>query len=699
MPGIPIGQVLKKETGGTSVSDIIIANQNKQPTNNVLDTAKSALGGIAAGVGGIGLTAIDYAGRKAVNAFGTDQMKANLNAAPSLNEQFKESQGGNQNPTAYGGGQLVGEVASLAAPVGAIGRTAKVASEALGAGQKTAKLIQAGTEGAAFTAGQGLAENKSQSLQDYAINTGLNIAFPAGGMVLKSVGENVPARIINSLIKPLQKDFAYEKNPGKAVAELGIVANDFDGLISGIKQKKDEIGQKIGSYITNTPVATRIDLNETLKPIDVALQNAYKTPRTNQALIARLEAVKDDISQNAGEGTLENAQALKGLVGDLTKWTGNATDDAAVNKSLKQVYGTIRSKMDDSLKTVLSQEQFADYKKASEQYGNLLSAENAAIYRDKILERSDLISFGAKNAGLLTGLSTAIATGGVGIPTILAGLAGAAIDKAAATPAFKTRLASILTKLAPQEVKTFFETVPTAKTLFDDGQIEDFIKETVDNTKARGLNAGFVDPAGFKSGAVPKTAPKAPKAPKASNALLEEARKYKSSEEFVRAKTNALHGSDTEIKQFSSDFLGKNTESKGSKNAFFFTSSKEMADEYGRGAFLKKKVGELGDITPEQRPQLLAEAKGKAKVNEVALDYKNPKIIKKRGLLKDNQVSKDIQKAKEEGYDAIIYKDVIDPVLGDSEKFLRGDITAVFDPKNVYTKSQLTDLYNQAKGK
>ena len=183
---------------------------------------------------------------------------------------------------------------------------------------------------------------------------------------------------------------------------------------------------------------------------------------------------------------------------------------------------------------------------------------------------------------------------------------------------------------------------------------------------------------------------------KSEDALVQAAKKYKSAEDFVKAKTNAFHGSDTEIKQFDTKFLGKNTESKGAKDTFFFTSSKEMADEYGRGSFLKKKVGELGNITPEQRPQLLAEAKGKAKINEVSLDYKNPKIITKRGLLKDNQVAKDIQKAKEQGYDAIIYKDVIDPVLGDSEKFIRGDITAVFDSKNIKTKSQLTDIWNKA---
>lgn len=439
---------------------------------NIGGKIESAAGGLASGIGGAVLTGIDYLGRKAVDKFGTEQMKQNLESAPSLNEQFKQQFGGTENPNTYGAGQLVGEIGSLAAPVAQVGKVAKIGAETLGAGKLGSKLVQAGTEGAAFTAGQALQEGKNQSLKDYALNAGINMAFPAAGAIGKKIAETAPARIINSLIKPLAKDFAYGKNPGKTISELGIKANDFDSLISQIKDKKQAIGQQLGAvYQKYLPQSTSGDITYITKHLDDAIANAQKTPKTNSALITRLEGVREDLLQNASAGP----QELKQLVGDLTKWTGNATDDQAVNKALKQTYGSIRENIDNQIKPLMSPEEFANYKKASEQYGDLISAENAAVYRDKILQRHDLISFGAKNSALLAALGTSLATGGPSLNTLLAGAAGAGIDKALASTAFKTRLASILTKLGPKEVSTFFEKVPTAKTLYNEQQIKSFI--------------------------------------------------------------------------------------------------------------------------------------------------------------------------------------------------------------------------------
>lgn len=487
----------------TSASDVIIANQNNQPDSQskikdafsgVLDTAKAAVGGIASGVGGAALTAEDYLARKGVEKFGTDQMKQNMVNAPKLNDQFKTAMGGDRHPTAFGVGQLGGEVATLAAPVGALGKVAKVGAEALGAGAKTAKLAQAATEGAAFTAGQGLTENKNQSLEDYAINTGLNVAFPGVGMVAKSVGESVPGRIINSLIKPLAKDFAYGKNPGETISKLGITGNTMEELIQNIKTARQDAGSTIGSVISQAQSPLKLDLNQTLKGIDEAINVANRTPRTNATLLSRLDNVKADIVDNlntTGDG-IEAAQGLKGLIGDLTKWTGAHSDDAAVNKALQKTYTSIRDQMDSTLKSELSPEEFAKYKEASDNYGNLMSAENAATHRDAILNRQDLISFGAKNAGFLAGLGSIIATGGASIPAWLAAGAGVAIDKAAATPAFKTRLAKLLSKLAPEEVGTIFDKIPTAKALFNEQEIKQFGSEIKKNTSNQ-INRGMIN--------------------------------------------------------------------------------------------------------------------------------------------------------------------------------------------------------------
>lgn len=462
----------------------------------ILGKAKSLVGGIASGVAGSVLTAEDYLARKAVNKFGTDNMKQNLANSPTLNEQFKTQFRGNENPGIFGTSQLAGEVASLASPVGAVGKVAGGTARALGAGKNLAKVTQAGVEGLAFTAGQSLTENKKQSLKDYAINSGLNMAFPLASIGLKSVGENLPARLVNSLIKPLAKDFSYGKNPGKTVAELGIKANNFDDLISGIKAKKNEVGQNIGIAIqkASPQLQSQMDLNTLLSPLDEALNIANKSPRTNASLISRLESVKADLVDNINKGI--DPQSFKGLIGDITKWTGNATDDQMVNKALKQVYGKTREGMDNILEKVLSPEEFVAYKKAADQYGNLISAENAAIYRDKIMQRHDLISFGAKNAGLITALTTAVATGGASLPTILAGLGGVVIDKAMASTAFKTRLASLLSKLAPKEIKTFFDKVPMAKSILSKQQIDSLSSKISKNIKnpQLGLSVKNVSP-------------------------------------------------------------------------------------------------------------------------------------------------------------------------------------------------------------
>lgn len=235
--GIDIPTALKE----LSKQGFTIEGYNDKPIQSAVSkvgsVAKSAVGGIAEGVGGIALTGIEKAG------------EALTGQKVDLRGQFQEQFGAKENPKAYGVGQLVGQVASLAAPAGAVGRLAKVGTEAA-IGAKTGKIAQAAAEGATFTAGQGLQEGKSQSLNDYATNIGLNVAFPVVGMAAKSVGESVPARIINSLIKPLSKDFAYGKNPGKSVAELVQPANDFEGLISNIKTTLNDVGNRIGSVVS-----------------------------------------------------------------------------------------------------------------------------------------------------------------------------------------------------------------------------------------------------------------------------------------------------------------------------------------------------------------------------------------------------------------------------------------------------------------
>lgn len=431
-----------------------------QEGGSFMDKTKSAAAGFALGVGGPALSAIDYVGGKLVNKYGTPEMKANIANKPSLQDQFKQEF--NTDNTAGNVGQVVGQVASLAAPVGAIGKLAGKGAELVGAGKNLQTLTKAATEGLAFTAGQAVAEGEKQSLKDYALNTGLNVLVPGAGMAAKSLSENLAPRIINSLIKPASKEFLYGKNPGKVIADLGITGNSFEELISNIQKTKDEVGNRIGQRISQVQTPLSLQDVNAFKYIDEALSKANLTPRTNASVIQRLESVKSDLQgvvDNAADNSLATAQEIKKVIGDLTKWTGNASDDKAVNKALQQTYSNVRNEMDNVLKKSLSPEEFKAYKADAENYGSLLSAENAATNRSAITERNDLVSFGARNSGFLAGLASVVA-GGASLETLLATGAGVAFDKAMASPAFKTRLAATLSKLPQGEVKTLFDRLP-----------------------------------------------------------------------------------------------------------------------------------------------------------------------------------------------------------------------------------------------
>lgn len=749
--------------------------------------AKAFLGGVASGVGGAVLTAEDYLARKAVGALpeGTtiagvskEQMQANLANAPKLQDQLKQQFGGNENPTAFGVGQLGGEIATLAAPVGAIGKATQSATKALGAKPIVSKLAQAGAEGIAFTAGQSAIEGEKQSLKDYAINAGLNMVFPAAGAVAKKVGETAPARIINSLIKPLQKDFAYGKNPGKTVAELGITANDFDGLIAGIKNAKASVGENIGTLTQKAlpQLQSQMDLNTYLSPIDEALAIANKSPRTNATVISRLESVKADLVDNINQGV--DPQSFKGLVGDLTRWTGNVSDDAIVNKALKQVYGKTASGMDTVLKDTLTPDEFAQYKKSAEQYGNLISAENAARYRDNIVKRADLVSFGAKNSALIAALGTAVASGGSGLTTILAGLGGAAVDKAMATPAFKTRLASLLSKLAPKEVQTFFEKVPTAKALYKQEQLDNLIKQAKKNLKnPSNAQGGFINLGGKNiegllrkqteldlisteksnnlrkfagnNGLIPDSVKNNPEYIKANNeskialqnlqkfnqssdgkllqseirklgvverqklrksitqdlaspkmsSLEQEAKKYKSAEEFTTNSTELTYKNLQEnpysIKAYGKDFnepveyyragaIRKNGD-------IWLTDNQAGAQQYS-SAGGGTKVGSY--IVNSKKPLIIDTAGGKYAKGNIDIN----KILTKEEIAKGYTNNPDIKQkfidyAKNNGYDAVQFADS----FPDGEGGMRSLV--VWDKNKIKTKSQLEEIWKKANNK
>jgi hypothetical protein len=415
-------------------------------------------------------------GAAGVYAFGNEQQKAAADRALTQDTNVSLPLLGNYNveavkPGMAGAKQITGEGLKAASYLYGGGEASK-AKTVFGLVKQGAKVgaVQSSLAGA----GQALEQNKSveqavtEGAQSGVAGAVLGGGIPVAGAAAKAVISKVipkPDRIINSLIRPLLKDLSYGKNPGRAIAEEGIVANSLEDLAAKVSERRKAVGKEIASKLTSGDVVhKRLNISDTLAPIDEAMKRAQQAPRTNAALISRLKSLKADIlgevADEAGNITTtrqlddispHEAFKVKKLIGDITKFTGNQSDDQAANRALKRIYGGIKEKINKAVPGV---------DKLNEKYADLTTAEVAAKYRDKIVQRQNLIGISPKAFGIGTGIITAVATGGSAIPAVLAGVAGGALDEALSTPAVKTRVAAWLQKASPQEQAAVFRAVP-----------------------------------------------------------------------------------------------------------------------------------------------------------------------------------------------------------------------------------------------
>lgn len=372
-------------------------------------------------------------------------------------------------------------------------RTAKVGGEIATKGTQTAQAASTalpavksgilGTIGKGAAAGYGsdVASKLSQGNTNAGdvLTPGLGTvtggALGAGSVALGAAGKSLGAKWVNSLVKPLMKGFAYGKNPGRAVAEEGIVGNSLDDLAHNIGQRRQEIGTEIGKIGDSVP-QLKINLNKVsqydsatrktaeasiLKPLDDVMAQAAKN--NNPAIFTRVQQTKKALVEELGMGTdktgapaiiskgirnfgasgYKDAQALKEQIGDMTQWTGNPSDDKAINAALQKVWGNISDAQKKGLASI-NPALRTRLEALNQRYGDLTSAEVATKYREAIHGRQNLISLGDKIMGG-TGLMTGLLTGGP---------VGAALGTAAATgashilgsTAAKTRIARALAR-------------------------------------------------------------------------------------------------------------------------------------------------------------------------------------------------------------------------------------------------------------
>ena len=197
-----------------------------------------------------------------------------------------------------------------------------------------------------------------------------------------------------------------------------------------------------------------------------------------------------------------------------------------------------------------------------------------------------------------------------------------------------------------------------------------------------------------------------------------EAKKYKSADEFVKAQGTVYHGTNEEFEVFE---LGKTTGAQGrtSRHGIWFTGNKDEAVQYAKLSGKRnyqnqeqyeKKIERLisksekaeatGDY--DRQEKLIAEAEAldlemrsieqKEIVREAILP-KNMFTHDSVKLFNSDEMDNVIAKAKRKGYDGVEFTNISDSPFGLSVKTNQ---YVVFDPSQIKTKQQLTDIWNKA---
>jgi hypothetical protein len=387
-----------------------------------------------------------------------------------------------------------GNAASILGDTGTLTKALPAAATVVGQGAKTAlgdTLKSIGTKTAirsATGAGVGYGYDVSQNLQNG--KTGADAAMPgvgtaAGAIIPLGIGgieagaaitKDMAPRFINSLIKPKLADFSYGKDPGRTVATMGITGNSIDDFGNNISKAKGDVGTQLGAIYSNPANAhLQINGNDAIAKLDSAISDAASGGKNNQGIVTTLQNIKDGLLYDHtvnGDGTIvktsaipkdlsnlnpEQAQALKQQISAQTKFTGNPSDDKTVNSILKSMYGDLKGKLNNAVG--VNNPEVTDL---NQKYADLTSAEIATKNRTAIIGRQNMVNLPQAITGV-GGFMSAIVTGN---PAVALGTVGAVgLEKALASTAVKTRIASWLGSESPSVIQKVLEQNPEIKTV------------------------------------------------------------------------------------------------------------------------------------------------------------------------------------------------------------------------------------------
>lgn len=465
--------------GATPVTSAPVSvTESPKKSGGVLGAVKNF--GIGAYKGAASTVAnVGSAGQKTLDIVAKDVMSMAgkpYKPSPTLKETFAGTKAITPEGTAQKIGYGAEQVAEFFAPTGVAGKVGK-AVEVAGMGSKTVKAVKLATEGlgvAGVTKAQG-GSNKA-TLENVATAG----AFGLAGKAIGKVADKIAPRMINSLIKPLSKDFEFGKNPGLGVVREKISANSFEDLIGKLNLKRAEVGTEIGQVLKHPKVAAQqIDLTKALSPIDEAIQKATKTG--DQSMINALLDFRNGITNDFAlvEGKLvstgtknlkvnpEGALQFKMNVGDSVRWREGV--DNELNKVKTKVYRQARDLMEAAVdKARASDKSIPSIRTLNERFANLTSAETAAKYRANIQKRLNLSTIGGTATGALVqggSLAQNLKEGDIeGIAKDLLTIGAFGLGgKALGSVAVKTRAAKMIASLSPEQRSILSKAIPLIK--------------------------------------------------------------------------------------------------------------------------------------------------------------------------------------------------------------------------------------------
>jgi ppGpp synthetase/RelA/SpoT-type nucleotidyltranferase len=387
--------------------------------------------------------------------------------------------------------------------------TPKTVEEVLGTGAKTLSLAASpAVGGALWGAGEAMQQNKGLGeVLGYTVAGGAlgkvgELAFKGLGTLMKVSGKALAAtkvggtiagslsateknaeRVMASLIKPLKKNLSFGKRPAlelaREVAKSDKVPSNWDDLVSFTSKAKQKSGKEIRKFYdkADKTIKTRFNAETALKTIDNAMDEA--AAKNNTALMNRLSAIKQAITQTlvkkfdkkTGQWIIKSTgtkdltklkpsevQNLIREIGEQIKWTENRSDDLTVNRALTDTYRALRRGFESGLSKE-NKTTGALARRLNEKYGNLTSALDSVNYRRDVVNRQALVSLTDQQAAIAGGLFNAIKGGG-NIASILAGIGSGGFSKMIKSPWFATNLTKTIMKLSPAKRQSIFLKYP-----------------------------------------------------------------------------------------------------------------------------------------------------------------------------------------------------------------------------------------------